>query len=1068
MELLLFVAFIWLFILTINIASRNSELEKRIELLQSRMTRETSRLDSKILENAKMSRERDSAFSKVEPESSPKPVIGAKPEFGSEPETGAKDERKLTTVDEAQPQTLNAMASGPASSTASYPPGIGPPPMPPPKFRMPDKQSGPTDKQARPPQQPAAARQGSDEEIPTPETTPIAPPWDPGTSTWKTIFSPVLEILSVIFGPLGALWEMVYGAYSHYKARGRGAVFFLMVIGMVTITTGFIYVLKYSFDNYLGEMAKVALGFVAAAATLCLGIHITRKKTSHAEYGSSLMGLGLILNYTTIYFLSGYFGLVAVTTGFALIVASTLFSFWLAVRFETRIVSVVTLVGGSCSPIFLDSGKDPLFFFIYLLILTSAAVAVSRKIDWKPLSTLSFLLSSILLETLLLSGSTFVSPLQRQFLAMAFGYLFIFESLIRRPHAGMDTKLFMGALSLLAFNVYLTFDPSTLGGYAYGFNALVLIGLSRVEWLPDPRGARSLLITGASAFTALAVLTGVHPDFAGVLWGVEALILLHAGHRMDDPLLTREGGILLAISFARSAATLPTVLGVFGIELDSPGYWNLILTIFLWMGAIHLLRRNRADQARWELRLLGILREAVPIAVLSAYHLTVFKYAAGWAFTLAWIPMFAAVWYGGSRRLGLTHVLGLSHYLLLMAAIFISISSVDSYHFSDQTLQGKTARIEAFLILWLMPMFYGSLLGSHPLGSRMMATRELFYLMIPVLIPLPFRRHFPQYLSHAVWLGLMSCLFLERFVGFSSLRRELRLYCLFSGAFVAMRYATMSRPWAWSGELGALLAGIPVLCLISLFLASRDPRGGRNSRREYGHVLSMPFHYGAVVLFLIPGVTFNMPHVGAFAAAAIYFAAAAMRHRFTVLSAMDLSLGLFLARMAAVWGLLVSFERITRGTGPWPAVLSLALLTAGIWTVTFGSRPIHFQPSGLSIVPRLRLRFLDAALFHTLCLALESILFEQIFGQAYGALFSVALAVHGLSALFQAMRPGFGYLSYLGGTIILWLMIKLYTVDLANLGPVGKIGVFCAVGSLLLAASYRMLSMRQEDESKIE
>lgn len=881
--------------------------------------------------------------------------------------------------------------------------------------------------------------------------------------TWRTIFSPVLEVLAVIFGPVVALWEMISDAYEHYRSRGRGAVFFLMVIGMVTITTGFIYVLKYSFDNYLGEMAKVGMGFVAAAGLIVLGIHIYRNRPSHAEYGSSLMGLGLILNYTTIYFLSSYFGLVGATTGFGLIVLSTLIAFGLAMHFETRIVSVVTLVGGSISPLYLPAGGDSVFYCAYLFILTVAAVSVSRRLGWKPLSTLSFLLSAIVLEALLLSEGQRLSPLERQLLAVAFGYLFIFEGLMRRPETGMDTNLFLGAVSLLAFNVYITFDPETLGGYAYGFNALVLIGLSRVDWMPDPRAARSLLITGASAFTALAVLTGVHPDFAGVLWGVEALVLIHAGHRMADPLIAREGGILLAISCVRTALTMPTVLSPFGIELDSPGYWNLLLTIFLWQGAVHLLRRHAPDLAGWEVRLLGILGEAVPIAVLAAYHLAVFEYAPGWALTFAWIPMFAAAWYGGSRRLGITHALGLSHYLLLVAAIFVSIFAVDSYHFADQTMQGKVARVEAFFILWLMPMFYGSLLKTHPIGSRMMATRELFYLMIPVLIPLPFRRHLPQYLSFAPWLGLAACLFLERFTGFRSLRGELKLYCLLSSIFVITRYVNLSPPGLFSNELAALLTGIPVLCLISLFLASRDPGGGRRSRREYGAVLSMPFHYCAAVIFTVPLVTFRISHVGVFAAPALYFAAAAMRERFTVLSAWDLSAGLFFARTSAVLGILAAIDGFSAGSVSIPAILALAVLAGGIRAVTFGPSPIHQTMSGLTTIPRIWLRFLDATLFHGVCLTLESMVFSLVIGQAYGALFSVALAAHGLIALFQAMAPAFASLSYLGGTLIIWLMIKLYTVDLARLSPVGKIGVFCAVGALLLAASYKMLAMRPEE-----
>jgi len=593
------------------------------------------------------------------------------------------------------------------------------------------------------------------------------------------IFSTIAEAL---VSPFAAFFSYFKKTYNHYKSEEKLAIFFLTLFGITTSVIGFGFILKLSFDHFFGPLAKVGTGFLAAAAILYTGKQLFEKESYLREYASSLIGLAIILNYLNIYFLSSYYGKVGPVAGFILIIANTVIATFLSLKYETKIVSVITLFGGALAPFYLDSGDSPIFYFLFLFILNISIIYTAKKIEWPVLKNLSFLLSAIILELFIFTGEGSHEQVTVTIIVHAIAYLFIYFSLfngiaIKKLLGYEDLGIIAGSVTLLLLNLFVTFDDYLLLGTIYILNAVPFIFMAISKKFSRDNRFKTLFITISSIFVGFAFFSYLDNNLMGAFWGQEALFLIFIGFLFNLQLIRKEGYLFLIVAITKMAFSLPTIANEWKESILSDGFINIVITVLLLLLLKYIFIKFKDRKEKFEIEIESIIDEIIPLSLFVIYTITMLFFLQDFYLILILIPMLALIYYGGKKSLIVTQVAGMALYLLILLQIFISIQEVDSIRFFAQTIFGKIAIIEALLLLWFFQLFYEKLLPDNRFTGNMQKLRELFYLIVPLTVLSPVRRHFPEYLPLAVWFSTVISFFLWEFIKKKSLLIEFYLLC---------------------------------------------------------------------------------------------------------------------------------------------------------------------------------------------------------------------------------------------------------------------------------------------------
>ena len=297
--------------------------------------------------------------------------------------------------------------------------------------------------------------------------------------------------LAAVMAPFTAVNEQVKSFYHHYQAKGLGPVFLMTVAGIITLTLGFGYLLQYSINHWFSELGKALLGFASANAIIVGGIFIRQKRAGMADFGSGIVGLGLILNYLCAYFIGQYFELIPNSASFILLLLITLAGYGLSMRLDAKVIAVIALVGGSTAPMMLLSQSyAPLLYLPYLLLIGAGALAQSRKLKWPLLLEITALLHIGCIEAF----SHFIELPLRDFggvslLALisinAFFYLYgITGLLFTKPfthhdekHNALSHRILALPIALLAFVLLELTQFTEFAGEIFAANALICAAL---------------------------------------------------------------------------------------------------------------------------------------------------------------------------------------------------------------------------------------------------------------------------------------------------------------------------------------------------------------------------------------------------------------------------------------------------------------------------------------------------------------------------------------------------------------------------------------------------------------
>ena len=385
-----------------------------------------------------------------------------------------------------------------------------------------------------------------------------------------------LAVIARLFGPLTAVFEQASQLYKHYQKQGKAPVFLMTVVGLVALVAGFGYGLQYTFIYVFGNEAKVALGFLIGISVVVLGCTIAARKETFQEYGASVIGLGVVFNYLSAYFIGPYFGIVGELVTFVLLALITAVAYFLARHFETRVVAFVTLFGGVLSPVALgDISLVNTGYVVYLLVLVSANLHLARKIRWETLAQLALVLTLGMLEYSnygTVVGGAAALVLYLIFFNL-FAYYWFFDGLALKQRLSRSDLGFLTSNLFYLIYAMLTAEISpVIGAIGLGINAGLFIVLVRVlRVLSSVTAPMFVLITASLIATAIFVVSPL--NIMGALWAAEGVALVYVGFAYRHLVIRTEGYAIFLVAMLTLLWQLVTTVN---LSMLGEGVWGWV------------------------------------------------------------------------------------------------------------------------------------------------------------------------------------------------------------------------------------------------------------------------------------------------------------------------------------------------------------------------------------------------------------------------------------------------------------------------------------------------------------
>jgi uncharacterized membrane protein len=169
----------------------------------------------------------------------------------------------------------------------------------------------------------------------------------------------------------------------------------LLIVGILTMVFGVGYFLKYSFEQgWVGPEGRVAMAYLWGIVFLVVG---DRFRKSFERFGLSLIGGGIAVLYFSAFAAFQIYHLFGQTASFSIMVMITVLACVLAIRYDTKWLAVLGLIGGFLTPVLLTTGQDnQIALMTYMTILNFGLLGIAFYKKWDLLNILGFIFTYLL------------------------------------------------------------------------------------------------------------------------------------------------------------------------------------------------------------------------------------------------------------------------------------------------------------------------------------------------------------------------------------------------------------------------------------------------------------------------------------------------------------------------------------------------------------------------------------------------------------------------------------------------------------------------------------------------
>ncbi|WP_108651968.1 DUF2339 domain-containing protein [Dongshaea marina] len=872
-------------------------------------------------------------------------------------------------------------------------------------------------------------------------------------------------VIAQLIGPFSQLWGMTREFYDSYQRRGMGHVFLLMVAGLITMTVGVGYLLQYSYNHLLSDISRLAVGFVLANLILGIGVSIVARRPRQQEYGSALVGLGIVINYLACYVGANYYQLLspAVTLGLQALI--TLAGYGLAYRLNTKIVAMIALVGGTLAPLLL--GTELVYFNLYLpylLLLAILSIGVSHKQGW-PL----FMVIAAALQIAVLESLVYVSRFDGGYGVMLSLHLLFYAYILYTLSCQQKIQLPLLA-TLITFFILLVIQISEGAGVILAINGLLWAGLfvllsftpkASVPFILTLVFSNKLLrqfsLVFGGSLIAFAALLLLDPYLQGIVWGLEGVLLLWIGLEQRLYSIRSEAYLLLVIGLGATLVAIGKWLmyaPFYGLGFHpESALIALLVTTFIWIIARELLLRSSLKWDRFEAFVKTLLCEAIGFLEVGLLYLVGMQLLGDYALNLAPLAMALLLWHSVRYRLRIVELAGWFQLLVLVAGIAYSVNATDSLRFSEQLLLGQIALVELLALMFLSCEFYRRLYPGSWFKPHAEALRIAFYLLVPLLYLPKMIRSWPELLPLALCLSTGLSLLFSQISRHKLLRLESTLLSYLMMLVIAISCWEMSG----YGVLALLIALLFYASLIGLNRLEEKVPGnlpGYHLWPTLSHHFRQSYYFFALVILVLVYGVLGSWSLGLALVAGYFWLILNIRPRPLALrGSLYLNYGLALLFSVATLGWhLMSLVSARPG---WFLPMLADLIVLGMsGMLLYRARPYHR-------LDRVFLSYPWQLFGWNLGLAVGYFIWSYqlpLWGAA--PLSSILLVCHGCGLLFLSLKDRLAGMAKLALGFFVLACGKILLLDLSSFDILQKIIVFMVIGALLLVISYQYMRLK--------
>ncbi|MFT4929574.1 MAG: putative membrane protein, partial [Phenylobacterium sp.] len=869
---------------------------------------------------------------------------------------------------------------------------------------------------------------------------------------------PLLEILLSDFGPISVAATKAYDGYIHYRDQGKAAVFLMTLAGIIAMTFGFGYLLQYSFNHLMSDVVKVILGFALGVAIAGAGIWLTLKRPQFSEYASSLIGLGVMLSYLTSYFTGTYYQLVDATASFVCLGVITTIAYGLALRFETKIVSVLALLGGLFAPLIINLNATINTVFVsYLLLLCAANLHLARKIQWRKLAELTFVLSLGIIEYSHYGQSgSLVSVLLLLSFFYLYAYYWSFDGLALRTT--VDKTL----ISLLTANLFyllyalLTLPASTtvsdsLIGVIFIINA-ALIGGAFVRFKVRSSPLSALYFVMISLFVACAIFVLLPINAKGLLWGIEGLLLIYVGFIFKNGPIRIEGYSIYLLALLSLLGLSLLGLSVDANQLSGPWDWFRLVSIgALFFAGAKLLDTYKSQHHIIEHRTQQLLKACFTLWLVVMWFALVWSFAPAYWKISAIVPLVLLLLHGLKFELRFNIVLVWLHLLFFVGQIFEGITEVGSYRFGQQTLVSQIAWIELFVCGWGIEFIYQKVAHNGPFSSLAKNARLLVYLLIPLMFLPKVWRHFEMFLPAALWLSTTIAWLLHKRVKHPLLLKEMTALYFLSIVTTILAMFSNSLYSNTTTIASYAAVGASVIFIGAMIWLEKPYIRSELVQSCYRNRFTNSLYYLAFCLFA--GVSLMMGNTkGGLLAASVYLLFLVYRTPTFAVMRSQLIVSYYLA-----FALLSLLIYLGFSTGNKAIEVTIQTFIA-VLLLAFMTHQNH--RTNRVIFRRQANQQTRLWSFHLLTIAGYLAIIQNLFGSPFAVASTLLLVIHAMLILFLTLDKRYQQLTKLSALLFGLTAVKVIFYDMNDYSMVHKVIALMGIGVILLLGAYRFQKLK--------
>lgn len=416
---------------------------------------------------------------------------------------------------------------------------------------------------------------------------------------------------------LSKLWNW-FTVGSSYRRSGESreyaaATHWLMRIGIMIVLGGIAFFLKYSIEQgILGPLGRVVISIMVGTGLIIFGIRLIHNRYHLLAQG--LSGAGFVTLYFAFFAASAMYALLPYGAAFVMMMVVTVAAGTLSIIYNTPGIALLGLVGGYATPLMVGhSSTNPLFFYVYVLLLGCGVLGVSLVRRWPYFNGIA-MLAAYLLAFIYCHDHTTTTQLTHDLVFVsAIHLLFLLAMALFNLRAQRRTSQFewvgLGLNALIYWLwAYFLFEP-VFGRQGTGLIALVLAALYvgmvylYLRRLPADHVAQAIFISLGAVFLTMApvfILTAKWLTFA---WSLQALAFVWIARRTGQHFMGRIALALFALAVLRGLLIDLDAFYVTDLPHKLTGweFWRSAFSRWLLLGVLptslftarNLVRRHR-------------------------------------------------------------------------------------------------------------------------------------------------------------------------------------------------------------------------------------------------------------------------------------------------------------------------------------------------------------------------------------------------------------------------------------------------------------------------------------------